>query len=60
MNNNFERIATYLQDEGYPRTPQEISDWAGITLDCVYYTLQNNKSFFREIIRENSLIGWTI
>jgi len=60
MNNNLERIAQFLRDEEYPKTPQEISNWTNIRLDCVYYTLQNNKTFFRQIIDKNDfLIGWT-
>lgn len=59
-NTNFERIAQFLKDEGEPRTPNEISVWTGIRLNCVYYTLQNNKVFFREIIVDNSLKGWIV
>lgn len=58
--NHFERIAAFLRDEGYPKTPQEISDWTGISLGCVYQTLQNNKVFFREIFDGDELKGWII
>ena len=60
-NPNFERISSFLRDEGYPKTPQEISIWTGIPLNCVYYILQNNKIFFKEIIDKNdSLKGWIV
>ncbi len=42
----FERIATYLRDERYPKTPQEISVWTGVALSEVYETLQTNRTFF--------------
>jgi len=58
-NTNFERIAQLLRDEGIPMTPQEISNWTGIKLNCVYHTLQNNKVYFVEIIDNEKLIGWT-
>lgn len=57
---NFERIAQYLQDEGIPQTPQTISNWTGIKLSEVYETLQENKTFFRQIIKNESLIGYII
>lgn len=50
----------FLREEGYPRTPQEISNWTGIGLMDVYDVLQNNKMFFREIIDDDSLKGWII
>jgi len=56
----FERITAYLRDEGYPKTPQEISIWTGIPLSNVYEILQTNRMFFREIIKNESLVGWTI
>ena len=60
-NSNFERISLFLRDEVCPRTPQEISVWTGISLNCVYYTLQHNKVFFREIIDENDFLkGWIV
>ncbi len=59
MANEFERIAAYLRDEGCPRTPQEIADWTGISLNKVYETLRDNSAFFREIIKGDILIGWT-
>ncbi len=57
--NYFERIAQFLRDEDSPKTPQEISNWTVISLDCVYLVLQNNKAYFVEIIKDESLIGWT-
>jgi len=56
----FERITAYLRDEGYLKTPQEISIWTGIPLSDVYEILQTNRTFFREIIKNESLVGWTI
>lgn len=60
INKNFERISQLLRDEDITMTPQEISKWTGIDLDCVYYTLQNNKVYFVEIIKDEALIGWTV
>jgi hypothetical protein len=59
-NTNFERIAQFLRDEGIPKTPHEISVWTGISLNCVYYILQNNRNLFEEIFDGDSLKGWTI
>lgn len=60
MNNNFERIADYLQYEGIPKTPQEIHKYTEIGLGEIYQILQDNKSFFKEIVKETRLIGWII
>ena len=57
---NFERIAAYLMYEACPKTPHEISKWTGIDLGDVYFTLQNNGAFFREILDGDSLKGWTV
>jgi hypothetical protein len=55
---NLERISDYLREEGCPKTPQEISNWADISLPDVYETLRGNKVFFIEIIKDESLVGW--
>lgn len=57
---NFEIIAVYLRDEGCPKTPHDISVWTCIKLEDVYDTLRENRIFFREIIKDDELIGWII
>jgi len=53
-------MASYLREEGCPRTPQEISMWTSIPLGEVYRVLQENKIFFKEIIENDTLKGWTV
>jgi len=56
---NVDRIATYLNDEGCPRTPQEIAEWTGIRLGEVYEILQGD-IIFQQILSDDSLIGWVV
>jgi len=56
---NVDRIASFLNDEGCPKTPQEIAEWTGIRLSEVYEVLQGDM-IFEQILSDdgNSLIGW--
>lgn len=58
-NKNFDRIVMFLTDEGYPKTPHEISDWTGIPLGEVYEILQSN-ILFEQILYEDTLKGWVM
>lgn len=58
-NKNFERIVTFLSDEGFPKTPNEISNWTGIPLGDVYQILQSN-NMFQQIFDGDTLKGWIV
>lgn len=58
-NKNFERIVVYLSEEGYPKTPNEISKWTGISLGEVYEILQSN-NMFEQILDGETLKGWIV
>lgn len=55
---NFERIVAYLEDEGCPKTPNEISNWTGIPLGEVYEILSNK--VFEQILDRDTLKGWIV